>query len=53
MTPLRRFAPAIALAYGFVVAVPVKADVPVIDVSALARWAQSLEQQAQQLTTMI
>jgi hypothetical protein len=53
MIPLRRFAPAIALAYGFVVAVPVKADVPVIDVSALARWAQSLEQQAQQLTTMI
>ena len=53
MTHVRRFAPAIALAYGFVVAVPVKADVPVIDVSALARWAQSLEQQAQQLTTMI
>jgi hypothetical protein len=53
MTPLRRFAPAIALAYGFVVAVPVKADVPVIDVSALARWATQLQQGAQQLTTVI
>jgi Type IV secretion system proteins len=53
MIPFRRFAPAVALTCCFAVAAPTKADVPVIDVSALARWATQLQQGAQQLTTVI
>jgi len=52
MRRFRSFAPAIALTCGLAVAAPAKADVPVIDVSALARWATQLQQGAQQLMTV-